>query len=544
MRRLLINGVNIDIDNETSIGIDLQNYDIKEPAKNKVKISNSFTIPITNNNLNAIGWIGGRHNLSTSIYSDNYCDYYVNNVAFITNARVRIEGISNRISLYVFEKPTIWDTLKKVSYQDFIEGYFAWLNVPKAASPLNVSFTNFIAPYLASGGANGLFIPYLKGNTRESTLQLELFLSFRDSNEFISGSHVCTYIKSIFEYIEDTYSVSFNTGGTFEYNIFNDPIVEKMTLLVRDIMPTSDMNFDFGYFFELSKNTTTGEYTYAGFDEVPIDETRDKTLFDLVLSILQKFNVIITQVDNTTFKLRRFDDMANVDVIDFSGMLTGKPIFKPFVDGYAQNNFIKYKDFEEGISELTLSKNITCLNKNIEVNADLFTIDAFIPSFTNEDEALSEYVPIVYTKKSLENFKFFIEGNSIPETVTLKITANSFVSTTASGMIAAALYDLNSEYNLLTTAMQYPVYYEVQKWLTPLDILNIDFFKLYYFKELGGAFFINKIKGFNPELSKQATTLELIKISDKTPLGEYVEYSSYTDGLDNIFTDGLGNKYI
>ena len=51
MSRLLrINGFDIDIDDETAIGITLQSYDIKEPSQRKVNITNSFTIPLTTNN--------------------------------------------------------------------------------------------------------------------------------------------------------------------------------------------------------------------------------------------------------------------------------------------------------------------------------------------------------------------------------------------------------------------------------------------------------------------------------------------------------------
>jgi hypothetical protein len=45
MRLLRFNGQDIDIDEQTSIGIDIQCFDIKSPLQRKINISNSFTIP-------------------------------------------------------------------------------------------------------------------------------------------------------------------------------------------------------------------------------------------------------------------------------------------------------------------------------------------------------------------------------------------------------------------------------------------------------------------------------------------------------------------
>jgi len=129
-------------------------------------------------------------------------------------------------------------------------------------------------------------------------------------------------------------------------------------------------------------------------------------------------------------------------------------------------------------------------------------------------------------------------------TVLISLLGGTSITSIKTTMKAAALYDINSEYTLLNTAMQYPVYYELKKWMNATTIFNLDFFKLYYFKELGGAYFINKIKGFNPEMSRQATTLELFKISNKAPDVNVITYDYFTDGLGNIFEDGNNNEFL
>ena len=117
------------------------------------------------------------------------------------------------------------------------------------------------------------------------------------------------------------------------------------------------------------------------------------------------------------------------------------------------------------------------------------------------------------------------------------------VTTTSTTMYIASLYSLASEYTLLDDALSYPKYYEVKRWMTANDVLEFEFFKQYYIRELNGSFFINKIKGFNPDKSKQATTLELFKISDDVPLGDIVVVEYWEDGLGTIWNDGVGNKF-
>ena len=52
MRLFRINGYDVDIDNNTAIGVTIQSFDFKTPGVRKVNITNSFTIPATINNLN------------------------------------------------------------------------------------------------------------------------------------------------------------------------------------------------------------------------------------------------------------------------------------------------------------------------------------------------------------------------------------------------------------------------------------------------------------------------------------------------------------
>jgi len=259
---------------------------------------------------------------------------------------------------------------------------------------------------------------------------------------------------------------------------------------------------------------------------------------------------VVTETD-TGFKMRRFDYILETDVIDYSPNFTGIPTFKPEIEGFAKSNTIKFANVEDGISPETNQRVLASDNGGLADTKELFKINAFMPYFVMETvglKTLNVVVPNYATKTSFKNFKFLIDSGTkaitAPDTIEVVIGGDPSQSITTSDLNAAALYSLDSEYITFESAIQYPVYYEAKIWLTPMQVFNFDFFKQYYIKQLGGSFYVNKIKGFNPELSKEATTVELIKISDQTPDNNMGEGDYFTDGLGNVFTDGVNNKFI
>jgi hypothetical protein len=210
----------------------------------------------------------------------------------------------------------------------------------------------------------------------------------------------------------------------------------------------------------------------------------------------------------------------------------------PKLNKYAQNNYVKFKDVYEDGSEFLNSKKITCSNKNLDINSDLIEIDAFVPAVVSTTD--SKAVSFAKDSESFKTFTFYVSTQT-----TTKIVTTEYADYTASysaffgegkNMEIAELYSLDSEYNLLDEIITYPKVYEIKKWLTIEDIRNFEFFKLYYIQDLSGAYFVNKIKGFNPD-SKQPTTLEVIKISDKTPAPVF-DLDLWVDGVQDEFVDG------
>lgn len=651
MRLLKINNTQVDIDELTAIGIDLQSYDIKEPGKTFIKVSNTFTIPKTVNNLAIFGLASDVQSTSTAIYSRSSVDYWIENEQLVKDARCRVDEIGERISLFIFDKPSIWDTLKTVYWGDFLSSFLTWMgtnySLPLQGSPSTASASTFIGNYVNT--TEGILLPYFHGNlgtyihkgcrqierltiigttiggaiptlnwqivsgimatqngsvlltvghnmtqvaaavaaniagnstvtanydvyssgiyvflaaktvaVTDSTLNMSYTTvnatgitnnptsgSFTNgvlpTGDFIEkalrpltlygfdgqiylrqsytegsgiGGHFCIYIKTIFEYLEDTYGVNFGVSEVgLMGNIWDDTVVQEMFVAAPGIDVRIQTNPSNSHYFRIKQDGD--EYLpYTG-----VKDKEDKTLYDFVQAFFQHFNAIIDYLPGDLIRIARFDDLETAgEVVDFSGRMAGGYSFKPLVENFVQDNYIKFKEIYEGGDSLLNSKLLQCLNENLDQSGDLFEIDAFV----GEVESYSGYYILKLTsQEALKNFVFMVADGMTTKSIAVIYEVMDYTGIdfgSYSGVLKIAqLYDLNSEYNFLESIIEYPKFYEAKMWLTIEDIRDLQFFRQYFIKELNGSFFINKIKGFNPDKSNEPTTLELIRISDKTP---------------------------
>lgn len=570
MRLLRINGSNVDIDEQTAIGIDLQSYDIKNPGVKKINVSNTFTIPLTATNLHIIGNPQDPQSQSTATYDLMTCDYWIGNDHVIEAARVRVGKVKERIEIFLFEKRTIWDELKEYYWTDFISEYLTWLqeekSVPSEASPFVDTFTNFITPYadLTLSQNLGIFLPFYLGNlfayrpdsgsseTPEGASTNTIRLRYqRGDYGKILGGHFCTYVKTIFEFLEYKYSVNFLVNETANGNIWADPIASTEFIPIREFdvrMNTSGLS-GVSYYFEIGS-----EFGFiSGLSTIfsPLTDTRDKagkTMYELVSAFMQRYNIVKDEFylnGERVIRLARFDDLpTSSNVVDWSGKIKEVAEFTPYIEGFAQNNIIKHKSIFENGDELQSSRNITSLNQNIDARTDLFEIDNHIPAFT---AITGGVIPDLSAIESFKTFIFFTADGLTTDNITIYIRdlnlAGTVVEESASlKLYKPALYSLSSEYVFFESIIQYPKVYSIKKWLSLKDIYNFEFFKEYWIQELGASFFVNKIKGFNPDKSNEPTTIELIRTGNRKPL-DIEGLELYVDADVDLFTDGTGDTW-
>ena len=543
MRILRINGHDVDIDQQTAIGITFQAYDFKEPGKRKVSLSNSFSIPLTSNNQIIIGFGNNVQSIDTTIYESLTCCYWIDNEQLINNAIVRIEEITQgRIKMFVVNKNSFWDELKAYTWVEFLTDYEDWLVLQGEYFVGYQGTPNYYMDTLAFFFANQLsgsrvLIPMYLGNFFNYNpgagyleTQNKIYMTYGGD----SGGHLCTYIKSIFEFIEYKFGVDFLTSSTDTTIIWNDTYAPNVYIPIREYIHVSGGGGFAWHTMYTNAYPPYETYSYA-----------DKGLYDLVLSFFQLFNVILDESDIggvTTIKIRRFDDIETMaEVVNFSNNISLKnTIFKPKLYDYQKNNYIKYVEVYPGAtSKYEGAKKIVCNNTNLDETKDLFDIDAYYP-----DVLVASYGQSLINLSTEESFKTFTFLISVGTTAQLIDLYEHTTNVTSQNLELAQLYGITGEYNFIEDIAAYPKSYIIEKWLTINDIVNLEFFKQYYVRALNGSFFINKISGFNPEKSNTPTKIELVRVSDKVPkpIDDYVE-DFFIDGLGNAFVDGNGNNF-
>jgi hypothetical protein len=508
MQLLYVNNTQLDLDEGSAIGLDMQSYDIKNPATIFQPVSNNFSVPKTKRNLKTLGFAGNAHSLSSIVYSQMSCDYIVNGVQMIKNGIANVTDVDSRINMFASGKEDIWGKLKKETWKQFNADFILWLQtnkgLPSISSPYSGTFANFISTYVNS--TEGLHLPIFMSNYYSNGSESGANILLQ--NETSLGGHFSVYIKTIFEFIEDFYGVDFSVlDETLDYNIFEDAIASIIQIPFKNlrIYHTSSTEF----YFEYKDNIP-----FYPYNDISIDK-EDKTLYDLVKIFFQYFNCLIDRTiksdGSAKYIIRRFDDIENAPEINFTGRLTGTNKFKPSVEGWKQKNWIKFSKLYEDADSTVNSKFIECFNENIEVGLkteSLFDISMYIP---NQLLYGGDYILNLSKNDALKEFTLIIDD---PTLITTTVTSihNSITVSSATQLHQSRLYELSSEYTKLETMLAYPVYYEVEKYLKFIEVNNIQYFAKYHIPELGGYFFLNKIKGFNPLSQNSATKLELIKL--------------------------------
>lgn len=565
MRYLSINGILADIDDQTVIGVDFQTYDIKEPARMFVNVSNNFSIPKTINNLSIFGFSSNPQSISLNAYNLNLCRYYVNNEIILNDSKIKIEYIDERINLLIYDKAEIWDQLKNYMFSDLTKDLVLWLqSVGRLESEANKWVGNcvdFVSKYLnALTGVKlslyfGNFLDYKGASPRADTLDnlAQKAITLTESAN-TGGSHWSVYCKTIFEFLEFKFGVSFLVNDTTQPgNIFNDPIGAALYIpipkLILNTITYSNATANYPTYFKLN-NEVIGDPGFYPYQ--PLTDQFDKpakTAFDFVDSFIKHLNIIKDEIyiNNTKHILfARFDDLKTLaPVINWSGRLSGDPVFAPFIENIAQSNIIKFTNiFPEG-SGLANSKLITCQNKNIDArNDELISIGSYIPGVFNAQA--DGFILDLSIKEAFETFVFLIDGQTTVNNWTINQYHGVTFSALYTGVLKAAqLYSLNSEYNFYNEICQYPKRYKIKKWISSKQIKSLKFFAQYFIKELNGSYFINKISGYNPEKSLQPVEIDLIYLSSKVGNITLQRRAIFwADGADDLFVDGSGNFYV
>lgn len=582
MRLLKINGRNVDIDEHTAIGIDISCYDVKDPSVRKINTSNSFSIPRTGNNDLLFGLAGDVSATWQQVYELNSVEYYIDNEKFISGAKIKVDNVSDRINLTITSATTFFDRLKNLkgkSLFNLIHGYLISHNkgftyptdrnyytlqqliekvalnktgvtIPMTYGPMyDMQFENVEGTAID----NPPYSQYIESEFGGIKLRYPRLTENESGTKIIdstvppaTGGHVYMFAHSFVAMLQWYFKVNLGVGVKVDGNLFDDANFKKIAFPVPAITLRTDGPInDRDHYFDVLPFNNDGTFSYLDpLNNVSLD---GYNAYDILMSLVKMFSATIDKTDQG-YLFRRLDQLEQYGkIVDFTNKLDADETIKctPYITNYSQRTHVKYEKLEDGLSEFIGSKTIACNNKNLPGESDLFKVKNYVPKFGKFKD---EIAPVMSKSNAMTSISFlYIDGvHSRPTKIALFsdfYTSTAYRYDALVNLPIASIYSMEGEFKFHDKINTNPRVYSAGFWLTSNDIRNIDNYTLIYVKQLGGCFYLNKISGFNPDMSKSSTNCELIKVNDKTPLNiAYVD--AYLDGQGNQFTDGKGNVFI
>lgn len=499
----------LDLDDNTAIGINYQGYDPENPTNIGFKTSNSFSIPYTSNNARLVGFCG----ISDDAFDPWFVNYIVDNNIIISGGKAMVTEVSNmstsgisgaesRISLSISSKSTIWDRLKEVLWPDFMVDYFDWLETNYTTEW--GSYNDFINGTVI-GGHEHIILGAMHGDHHpDSEVDIiEDFAKYRSQpiSTIVlnilgyNGGVFCTYVKSIFEFINVKFGINFLAGNNTTFDNV-DAFFQNRYLSPKKISSVS-------YKIVFSKGVAdinSGKYK---------SDKEKKTVLDFVKEFIVHTNSLVDVISDNEIELHMLNSIQQAPAVNFSGNIEkGSISYHPIIDGVAQINYIDYSEYSKKIVEKSLRQHIACENMNVESSKDYIELKEFVPPAYSDRDT---YVLGLFEDGSNSNFTFLTHG-STGRTYNLK----SFFDLSApleksKDLSPSELLPLGyAQWGLMISK---PRRFKLKKWLTSADIDRLKLFKQYWIDELNGSFMLIGISGLNPEKSKEATELEFIQIT-------------------------------
>lgn len=404
--QIYINDILVDIDQETAMGVNFTGFSTGNLGNISLSHTNSFTIPLTNHNHKAIGFVDNM-NLNTkqvqsSWYGNRGFKMYADGLLVFTG-KVYVDEITDgRINLYVvrdrdfaniLQSYTMWEATQAIvdvlndELGEFYGGNATWSNI-----------VNFMAtgthtvwlPYVV-GTLNKQY-PYSKldseaqthscGNKYEDTDNDDLKERFnlnsenRLTTEVITNDTVvgdyktgCIYVK-LYNLIT---TVLGNLGWqvTFDSNVYTTLV--NQFIRMPDIVTYMDLTT---YKFSFAANDS---YHYKIND--PAETSSKKISFlDLIKYVCQEYCLLFNTEGNTV----AFHSIQNITDTTTQHIKINKILTRNFyIPNVPQQSMITYEALGDG-STLTGGKEIISHNQNIEKGSEstvLFSIKRFLPAY-------------------------------------------------------------------------------------------------------------------------------------------------------------------
>lgn len=290
---------------------------------------------------------------------------------------------------------------------------------------------------------------------------------------------------------DDTYQFSVTTGDVIRF--------ESLWYSQETAPNTHQIDSQVNVFLELHE-------VVGGF-EVNIGNTLPAMKqTEFLKDIMQRFGLIMRKSDVAdTYEFIEIEKMLGdgSNVIDMTSKLI-KIKSESYVSGYAQNNTASYK-YPDGASTTPYNGSIVIDNEVADVTRELFSSPFEIPNLKYSAYANSIYgIPIWEDKNGVldpkESPAKYMKVSRQTKTIATRYFTPSSTQNVTADFPFLTLTNVGYDYFLAT---YYPRFkgmledykeIEVELDLNPIDIYNLDFFKLVYLKQTGRYYYLDTVK--------------------------------------------------
>lgn len=236
---------------------------------------------------------------------------------------------------------------------------------------------------------------------------------------------------------------------------------------------------------------------------------------DLINDVLNRYGVLVHPNGLNAFKFEHIEDILSdsANAQDWTDKISGNKTER-YDSGYAKNNLLKYKypseiivpthDGSFEIDNVNTEDELTFLESIFEIPQTLSTLSGedlyFIEIWQyNEDtevydniEATPKVMQLVKFDESLK-FQLFDERDGISLNTDIPYLALDDVD---------LQYFADNYFSEVKRVVEDFKKLEVEIQLSPIEVYNLDFFKLKYLKQYGRYFYLDSIQNTSGQLSK------------------------------------------
>ncbi|KAF2518260.1 hypothetical protein E0W68_09555 [Flavobacterium salilacus subsp. salilacus] len=337
--------------------------------------------------------------------------------------------------------------------------------------------------------------------------------------------------------ISDDYVVpSFNSGQEFEGEIILFLEEGQFVSFIVAKKPNDNNDFDFSLQDTIS-NQLTANITYIVPNTISFTNVlAEFSVKDFLTEIVQRFGLTIFKdpYSHTYTFMTMEEFIQNAEYVDWSDKYINKKSENYVLANYAQKNYFRYKynDSEGAYKDgyITIN-NINLPEKKDIIKSKMYSPERFPVTYfgsrlTNtyklwEKEITENEGETEISYKQLES-RFYIINADYETPYSLGLPGNFNVISKQLNQLSTstgAYFEnfggqsfpeiIQNFYQPLNKLLQTSKIIEAEMWLSETDIVNFDFKKLYYIKQLSNYFIVNKIKDY---VSGKPTKVELIRV--------------------------------